>query len=117
MQRLMLTAAVVAALLAAGAATAVATPDTLFGHASAKQATGETTGSVRVRLDVNEFITSGRRLVAHGTAIATYTPQTGEPTHRRLEPDSPASHADPNGGILGSLLCSVTNPPPPPTTA
>lgn len=76
----MLTAAVVAALLAAGAATAVATADTLFGHASAKQATGETMGSVRVRLDVNKFVKSGRRLVAHGTAIATYTPQTGEPT-------------------------------------
>jgi hypothetical protein len=24
--------------------------------------------------------------------------------------------ADPNGGILGSLLCSITNPPTPPAT-
>jgi len=154
----MLTAAVVAALLAAGAATAVATPDTVFGRASAKQATGETMGSVRVRLDVNKFVTSGRRLVAHGTAIATYTPQTGEPTvvrqpftahvlvggKRKLSGGSGAQAApattcpvltlqldelalnllglhvdlsklvltvtaDSSGGVLGRLFCSVAN--------
>src|SRR5947207_2579261 len=80
MTRLALLAVLLAGLLAAGVATALATPQTVFGHSSAAQSAGDTMGKVSVKLDVNKFAKSGRRLMATGTAIATYTPQSGTPT-------------------------------------
>src|SRR5437773_4066748 len=77
MKRLALLVALVTGLLAAGAATAIATPDTVFGHNSAQQSGGTAMGKVGVRLKVNKFVKRGNRLVAVGTAIATYTPQSG----------------------------------------
>src|SRR5437764_5125695 len=77
MKRLALLVALATGLLAAGAATAVATPDTLFGHSSAQQSAGTAMGKVSVRLKVNKFAKRGNRLVAVGTAIATYKPQSG----------------------------------------
>jgi len=77
MKRLALLVALVTGLLAAGAATAIATPDTVFGHSSAQQSGGTAMGKVGVRLKINKFVKRGNRLVAVGTAIATYTPQSG----------------------------------------
>ena len=73
MKRLVLIAALTA-LLAAGAATAVATAGPASGAAAAA---GQANGSVKVRLDVKKFVRTGHRLVARGTAVATYTPQSG----------------------------------------
>ena len=152
MKRLTLLAVLVTGLLAAGAATAVATPATVLGHSSARQSGGATMGNVSVRLEVKKFTKRGNRLVASGTAIATYTPQSGgTPTvvkhpftarvsvPRRffkqsqqqicqvltlqldqLSLDLLGLHvdlskvvltitADSQGGILGRLFCSVAN--------
>src|SRR6476469_2366056 len=73
MKRLALIAALTA-LLAAGAATAVATAQTA---SATTAAAGQANGSVKGRLDVKKFVRTGHRLVARGTAIATYTPQSG----------------------------------------
>jgi hypothetical protein len=69
--------ALVTGLLAAGAATAIPTPDTVFGQSSAQQSGGAAMGKVSVKLKVNKFVKRGNHLVAVGTAIATYTPQSG----------------------------------------
>jgi hypothetical protein len=140
-------------LLAAGALTAVAT-DSAFGHSTGTaQSAGSAAGSVRVKLNVSKFVRSGKRLVAKGTAIATYTSKDGTPTvvrtpfsarvavaRRTLGPhakdpttcpvltleldqlslDLLGLHvdlskviltitADPSGGILGKLFCNLSN--------
>ena len=78
MKRLGLIAFLVTAL-AAGAATAVATAHNAAGTATA----GQAQGSVQVKLDVQKFVRQGRRLVAKGTAIATYRSKTGAATVSR----------------------------------
>jgi hypothetical protein len=80
MRRLSLIAVLTTALLAAGAATAVATAHTASGPTTVA---GKQAGSVQVKLDVQKFVRHGRRLVAKGTAIATYRSQTGARTVAR----------------------------------
>src|SRR2546423_7338389 len=77
MKRLVLLTVLATALLAAGAATAIATPGSVLGSSSAKQSAGATMGSVSVRFKINKFVKRGHRLIAKGAAIATYTPQSG----------------------------------------
>jgi hypothetical protein len=72
MKRLTLLTVMLLVVIAAGAVAAVATTGTA-GKAGA-------TGSVGVKLRVDKFVTTGHRLLAHGTAIATYRPHTGAPT-------------------------------------
>lgn len=79
-KRLALLAVLATGLLAAGAATAIATPEAVLGQSSAKQASGQTMGTVSIRYKIAKFVKSGHRLYAKGTAIATYTPQSGTPT-------------------------------------
>jgi hypothetical protein len=148
-KRLALLAVLATGLLAAGAATAIATP---AGHSSAKQATGPALGNVSVKFKINKFVKSGHRLIAKGMAVATYTPQSGAPTvvkkpfsarvalARRLFSTSAQQKicpvlslqldqlslnllglhvdlskvvltitADSQGGVLGSLFCSLSN--------
>jgi len=80
MKRLVLLTVLATALLAAGAATAIATPGSVLGNSSAKQSAGPTMGSVSVKFKINKFVKSGNRLIAKGTAVATYSPQSGAPT-------------------------------------
>src|SRR5919204_2772984 len=151
-KRLALLAVLATGLLAAGAATAIATPQAVLGQSSAKQASGDTMGTVSVRYKIAKFVKSGHRLIAKGTAVATYTPQSGAPTTvkkaftarvsvaRRLFSTSGAQvicpvlslqldqlslnllglhvdlskvvltiTADSEGGILGRLLCALSN--------
>jgi hypothetical protein len=75
MQRFTLLTVVAAALIAAGAVAAVATPGVSGGAASARA--GSPTGNVGVTLNVSKFVKSGNRLVAKGTATATYKPESG----------------------------------------
>ena len=77
MKRLVLLTVLATALLAAGAATAIATPGSVLGNSSAKQSAGAAMGSVSVRFKINKFVKRGHRLIAKGNAIATYTPQSG----------------------------------------
>jgi hypothetical protein len=75
-----LAAVVVISMLAAGAVTAVAT-DTGFGHSTGTaQSAGSAAGNVKVKLNVSKFVKVGKRLVAKGTAVATYTSPDGTPT-------------------------------------
>jgi hypothetical protein len=150
-KRLALLAVLATGLLAAGAATAIATPGAVFGQTSAKQASGAALGNVSVKFKVNKFVKSGRSLLARGTVVATYTPQTGTPTvvtqpftaraklarkwrvasqqricqvlslqlgplHLNLlglivdlSQVNLTITADSNGGLLGSLFCSLAN--------
>src|SRR5947207_9703100 len=80
MKRLVLLTVLGTALLAAGAATAIATPEAIVGHSSAKQSAGPAVGTVSVKFQINKFVKSGRSLVAKGYAIATFTPVSGTPT-------------------------------------
>jgi hypothetical protein len=80
MKRLVLLTVLGTALLAAGAATAIATPEAIVGHSSAKQSAGPTMGTVSVKFKINKFVKRGHRLIAKGNAIATFTPQSGAPT-------------------------------------
>src|SRR5438874_12711546 len=80
MKRLVLLTVLATALLAAGAATAIATPGSVLGNSSAKQSAGATMGSVSVRFKINKFVKRAHRLIAKGNAVATYTPQSGAPT-------------------------------------
>jgi hypothetical protein len=80
MKRLTLVAVLVTALLAAGAATAIATPHGVFGATHATQATGPTMGNVGVKYTVTKFVKKGNTLIAKGIATATYTPKAGAPT-------------------------------------
>ena len=80
MNRLVLLTVLGTALLAAGAATAIATPEAIVGHSSAKQSAGPAVGTVSVKFQINKFVKSGRSLVAKGYAIATFTPVSGTPT-------------------------------------
>ena len=73
MRRLALIAAALT-VLAAGAVTAVATAHTASGGVAAA---GQANGTVQVHLDVKKFFRVGHRLVARGTAVATYRPQAG----------------------------------------
>jgi hypothetical protein len=151
MKRLALLAFLATALLAAGAATAIATPGSVLGGTSAKQSGGTALGNVSVTFKINRFVKSGRSLLARGTVVATYTPQTGTPTvvtqpftarAKLARKWTVASQqricqvlslqlgplhlnllglivdlsqvnlnitADSNGGLLGSLFCSLAN--------
>src|SRR2546423_15619467 len=80
MKRLVVLTVLGTALLAAGAATAIATPEAIVGHSSAKQSAGPTMGTVSVRFKINKFVKRAHRLIAKGNAVATYTPQSGAPT-------------------------------------
>jgi hypothetical protein len=80
MKRLILLTVLATGLLAAGAATAVATPGSIFGQSSAKQSAGPTMGTVSVKFKINKFVKRSHRLIAKGYAVATYTPQSGAPT-------------------------------------
>jgi hypothetical protein len=80
MKRLVLLTILGTALLAAGAATAIATPEAVLGHSSAKQSAGPTMGTVSVKFKINKFVKRGHRLIAKGKAIATFTPESGAPT-------------------------------------
>jgi hypothetical protein len=80
MRRLVLLIILGTALLAAGAATAIATPEAVLGHSSAKQSAGPTMGTVSVKFKINKFVKRGHRLIAKGMATATFTPQSGAPT-------------------------------------
>jgi hypothetical protein len=80
MKRLVLLTVLGTALLAAGAATAIATPEAVLGHSSAKQSAGPTMGTVSVKFKINKFVKRGHRLIAKGKAIATFTPESGAPT-------------------------------------
>src|SRR5437868_10337813 len=77
MKRLVLLAVLATALLAAGAATAIATPGSVLGTSSAKQSAGQAMGSVSVKFKINRFVKRGHRLIAKGNAIETFTPQSG----------------------------------------
>ena len=151
MKRLVLLAFLATALLAAGAATAIATPGSVLGGTGAKQSGGTAMGNVNVTFKINRFVKSGRNLVARGKVIATYTPQSGAPTvvtqpitakvkvARKLRMASQQTicqvltlqlgplhldllglivdlspvnlniTADSNGGLLGSLFCSLAS--------
>ncbi len=151
MTRLALSTVVLAALLAAGAVTAVATSGIDSGQAAVA---GSPMGTVGVKLNVSKFVKSGTRLIAKGTAVATYTPQSGRPTvvthpfsarvtvprlaRRGMQAQQPAVcpvltlqldqlaldllglHVDlskviltitanPDGGILGKLFCNLAD--------
>src|ERR1043166_6680267 len=80
MKRVSLLAVLLTAILAAGAATAVATPSSFFGSSGPSQAAGPTLGNVSVKYKVGKFVKSGKSLLAKGTVTATYTPVTGTPT-------------------------------------
>src|SRR5947207_4429911 len=80
MRRLALLTVLLTGLLAAGAATAIATPASVLGGSSDTRSAGPTMGSVSVKFKINKFVKSGHRLIAKGTAVATYTPQSGAPT-------------------------------------
>jgi hypothetical protein len=151
-KRLALLAVLATALLAAGAATAIATPGAVLGNASAKQSSGQTMGTVSVRYKIAKFVKRGHQLIAKGTAVATYTPQSGASTtvtkaftarvsvakrlfqtsgtkvicpvltlqldqlslnllglHVDLSKVVLTITADSEGGILGRLLCSLSN--------
>src|SRR5436190_17126535 len=78
MKRLTLVAVLLVSLLAAGAATAVATTG-----GSTRPAANRATppmGSVAVQINVGKFTKAGKTLVATGTAIATYQPKSGKAT-------------------------------------
>jgi hypothetical protein len=154
MKRVALLVVLLTAVLAAGAATAVATPSSVFGSSGSSQAAGPTLGSVSVKYKVGKFVKSGKALLAKGTVTATYTPQTGAPTtvtqpftakatfsrkwriastgseqricqvltlqlgplHLNLlglivdlSPVNLRITANSNGGLLGSLFCSIAN--------
>jgi hypothetical protein len=74
--------AVALTLLAAGVVTAAATA---HNNASATTAAvaAQKAGTVQVKLNVTKFVRQGRRLVAKGTAVATYRSQAGAPTVSR----------------------------------
>ena len=80
MKRTALLAVLLTAVLAAGAATAVAAPSSVFGSSGPSQAAGPALGNVSVKYKVGKFVKSGRSLLAKGTVTATYTPLTGTPT-------------------------------------
>src|ERR1043166_6968869 len=80
MKRVSLLAVLLTAILAAGAATAVATPNSVFGSSSRSQAAGPTLGNVSGKYKGGKFVKGGRSLTAKGPVTATYTPVTGTPT-------------------------------------
>ncbi len=104
MKRIALIAVALTALLAAGATTAVATAHTASGPAAAA---GQATGTVKVRLDVKKFVRRGRRLVARGTAVATYTPQSGAVKVTRAPFAARVSVAPAKKGDPASTVCPV----------
>jgi hypothetical protein len=151
-KRLAVLAVLGTALLAAGVATAIATPSGALAHSSASKASGQTLGTVSVRYKIAKFVKSGHRLIAKGKVVATYTPQSGAPTtvtkpfsarvalaprlfsrssqqkicpvltlqldqlslnllglHVDLSKVVLTITADSEGGVLGSLFCSLSN--------
>jgi hypothetical protein len=151
MKRLVVLAVLATALLAAGAATAIATPELGSNHPSATHGSGPVMGAVGVNYKISKFVKKGSRLYAKGIATATYTPASGAPTVTRraftarvavgkgfttasrdqicpvltlqldqLSLDLLGLHvdlskvvltitADSSGGILGRLFCAVAN--------
>src|ERR671930_1036609 len=151
MKRVACLAMLLTAILAAGAATAVATPAGVLGSSGPSRASAATYGNVSIKFKVNRFVKKGRQLLARGTVVATYTPQTGTPTvvtqpftaraklarkwtvasenricqvlslqlgplHLNLlglivdlSQVNLTITADSNGGLLGSLFCSLAN--------
>src|SRR3954470_10797449 len=138
----LLALAVVASAFVVGATTATAAP----AKAGADQPAA---GTVKVRFLMKKFVRQGSKLVAKGTAVATYTPTVGAPTtvtqpfsatvvtggrsvaavtrtcqvlHLELGPldlnllglivhlDKVVLNisAQSNGGVLGSLFCSLS---------
>jgi hypothetical protein len=79
MKRLVLVTVLVTAVLAAGAATAIALPSGGSGTTASRGA-GPALGNVSVKFKVTKFVKRGNRLLAKGSAVATYTPQAGAPT-------------------------------------
>ncbi len=78
---LWLAVALVTATLAFGASSASSgATSATAAHASGVLAQGAAAGTVSVRYKINRFVRHGRRLIARGTAIATYTSPTGERT-------------------------------------
>jgi hypothetical protein len=71
----LLALAVLALTLVVGASTAAAAPAPARSGADAPAA-----GNVQVRFVMKKFVRQGKKLVAQGEAIATYTPVTGAPT-------------------------------------
>jgi hypothetical protein len=80
MRRLVLWTVLLTAVLAAGAATAVATPNGVSGGSGGTRSAGPTVGTVSVKFQVNKFVKRGHNLIAKGYAVATFTPQSGTPT-------------------------------------
>jgi hypothetical protein len=80
MKRLVLLAMLLTGLLAAGAATAIATPTIGSGHDSSTKASGPVMGGLSVNYKIDKFVKKGNRLVAKGVATATFTPENGKPT-------------------------------------
>jgi hypothetical protein len=78
MKRILALTALVTGLLAAGAATAIATPDAVLRHSA--RTDGPVAGSLAVNYKINKFVKVGNRLIAKGVATATYTRATGEKT-------------------------------------
>ena len=154
MKRIALLVVLLTTALAAGAATAVATPGSVLGSSASSRAAGPTLGTVSVKYKIGKFVKSGKNLLARGTVTATYTPQTGTPTTvtqpftakatfspkwrvastgsaRRicqvltltlgplhlnllglivdLSPVNLRITANSNGGLLGSLFCSIAS--------
>src|SRR5437763_38941 len=128
MKRLVLLTVLGTALLAAGAATAIATPEAIVGHSSAKQSAGPAVGTVSVKFQINKLAKSGLATKGIGFAVPTSHAQAMAPGPCQvldlvlgplhldllgLIVDLNQIHlqitADPAGGILGSLLCSLTN--------
>jgi uncharacterized protein with beta-barrel porin domain len=78
MKRFVLATVLLTTVLAIGAATAIAVPNGGSGATAAPA--GSAFGNVSIKYTVGKFVKSGRNLVAKGTVVATYTPQTGAAT-------------------------------------
>jgi hypothetical protein len=78
MKRIIIASVLATALLAAGAATAIANPHSVLGQNG--KSSGPVAGSLSVKYKINKFVKQGNGLVAKGVATATYTTQDGKAT-------------------------------------
>ena len=78
MKRIIAACVLATALLAAGAATAVATPGSATGHSA--KSDGPVAGRLAVNYKIYRFVKKANRLIAKGVATATYTTQDGQKT-------------------------------------